>query len=57
MTVTRIGMLYSLLPSALLAVAALLILPYSLDQNKVEAIQSQLNKNRGPGNRGDKDIV
>lgn len=46
-TVIRIGMLYSLLPSALLAVAAFIILRYSLDQNKIEAIRLQLNKKRG----------
>ena len=45
-TITRIGMLYSLLPSALLIVAAFLILRYSLDQKKITDIQLQLSKSR-----------
>ncbi len=40
--IIRIGMLYSLLPFALLTVAALVILRYSLDQSKVAAIQLEL---------------
>ncbi len=43
-TVTRIGMLYSLLPSILLAVASFFILSYSLDQNIIASIQSKLKK-------------
>ena len=50
-TITRIGMLYSLLPSVLLAVAAFLILRYSLNQNKIAAIQLQLDKSRNSRNR------
>lgn len=38
-TVSRIGALYSLLPSALLIVAAFVILGYRLDRKKVAAIQ------------------
>ena len=50
-TITRIGMLYSLLPSVLLAVAAFLILRYSLNQNKIASIQLQLDKSHKSQNR------
>ncbi|OEU83152.1 MAG: hypothetical protein BA865_15910 [Desulfobacterales bacterium S5133MH4] len=43
-TISRIGMLYSLLPSALLGIGALFIMRYSLDQHKVIAIQLELAK-------------
>jgi Na+/melibiose symporter-like transporter len=48
-TITRIGMLYSLLPAALLAVAAFLVLRYSLNQKTVKVIQTQLHKNHSRG--------
>jgi GPH family glycoside/pentoside/hexuronide:cation symporter len=44
-TVTRIGVLYSLLPSALLILAAFIILGYGLDKRKVAAIQKKLSGN------------
>lgn len=45
-TINRIGMLYSLLPSALLSIGALFILRYSLNQPKVTAIQLELTRVR-----------
>ena len=50
-TIRRVGMLYGLLPSALLIVAALFILRYSLDQKKLVVIQSQLKERLKLGNR------
>jgi len=41
-TVRRIGMLYSLLPAGLLAVASLPVLGYSLDRHRVRSIQDLL---------------
>ncbi|WP_300462923.1 MFS transporter [Desulfobacula sp.] len=43
-TVSRIGMIYSLLPAFLLAAAAFIILRYSLDRHKVLSIQLELSK-------------
>lgn len=43
-TISRIGMLYSLLPSALLGIGALFILRYSINQHKVIAIQLELTR-------------
>ena len=43
LTVHRIGMLYSLLPSALLTVGAFPILRYSLDRRRVASIRMQLD--------------
>ena len=44
MTITRIGLLYGVLPAILLIVAAVLILRYTLDQGRVFAIQAELAK-------------
>lgn len=44
MTIGRIGMLYSLLPAGLLAVSSLLILRYSLDEDRIDQIQEDLIK-------------
>jgi len=44
-TVNRIGVLYSLLPSALMILAAFIILGYGLDKRKVVAIQKKLSAN------------
>lgn len=41
-TISRIGALYSLLPSALLILAAIVILRYNLDRERVKAIQRKL---------------
>ncbi len=41
-TVERLAMLYSLLPAGLLLVAALVIVPYSLTRERVEAFQRDL---------------
>ena len=41
-TVDRIGILYGLLPSALLVVSAFLILPYSLTRERLRQIQGEL---------------
>ncbi len=49
-TIVRIGMLYGLLPCVLLALAALIVLGYSLDQHEVRNIQSRLTRNRQIGN-------
>jgi GPH family glycoside/pentoside/hexuronide:cation symporter len=49
-TIVRIGMLYGLLPSVLLALAALMVLGYSLDQDKVRTIQARLTRDREIGN-------
>jgi Na+/melibiose symporter-like transporter len=43
LTVHRIGMLYSLLPSALLTVGAFPVLRYSLDRRRVASIRMQLD--------------
>jgi GPH family glycoside/pentoside/hexuronide:cation symporter len=43
-TISRIGMLYSVLPSILLIMAAVFILRYSLDKEKVASIQRELAK-------------
>jgi len=48
-TVLRIGMLYSPLPSALLAVAAVPVLLYSLDRARVASVQMQLLARRRTG--------
>ena len=45
-TISRIGMLYSLLPSALLVIGALFSLRYSIDHHKVTVIQLKLSKAR-----------
>jgi Na+/melibiose symporter-like transporter len=47
-TILRIGMLYSLLPSTLLAVAALPVLRYSLNRRRVASIQMQLGHRPSP---------
>ncbi len=41
-TVTRIGVIFSLVPAALYVLAALLILPYRLTRSRVQAIQAEL---------------
>lgn len=43
-TVWRVGLLYSVLPAALLTIAAVLILRYTLDRRRVLAIQMELAK-------------
>jgi len=43
-TAWRIGLLYSVLPAALLGVAAVLILRYSLSKQRVAAIRAELDK-------------
>ncbi|MEI6125737.1 MAG: MFS transporter [Pseudomonadota bacterium] len=45
LTISRIGMLYSLLPSALLAASAVTILKYSINHSVITATQAQLKKN------------
>ena len=42
LTVERIAVLYGFLPAGFLVIAAFVILRYSLDQRKVEAIQRKL---------------
>jgi GPH family glycoside/pentoside/hexuronide:cation symporter len=51
-TVVRIGMLYSLLPAALLSISAALILFYALDEEKMASIQAALEV-RSRGGEGD----
>lgn len=49
-TINRLGVMYSLLPAAILTISALFILRYSLNQETVAAIQTELvRKNRALG--------
>jgi len=48
-TAWRIGLLYSVLPAALLGVAAVLILRYTLSKQQVAAIRAELDRRRAIG--------
>lgn len=46
LTVSRIGVIYSVFPAVLLGIAAILMLKYKLSRSRVESIQAQLHQRR-----------
>ena len=46
LTISRIGIMYSVFPAVLLGMAAILMLKYKLSRSRVESIQAELYQRR-----------